>query len=197
MHVRDMANLSERHPQIYDQFCIGRFTVQKTSNCFSSMAIDQAHEQNNANVKRDGGAIGLTQNPELLQRWMVVGPELARIVQEFESSFQKQDSCSRNTPHRDHTRASQATFKANVQSLVATMEEMGNPFDENGTSLYRIDTKEVFGEDAVNAVNTVEALGQEQYQQYISLQLEGDQPLSDPIKKNKLNVFKKRPLRKQ
>ena len=39
------------------------------------MAIDQAHEQNNAMVKGDGGAVGLTENPNAAdgcyqaQRW--------------------------------------------------------------------------------------------------------------------------------
>ena len=46
------------------------------------MAIDQAHKQNNATVKSDGGAVGLTQNPEALRRWMVAGPEVARMTAE-------------------------------------------------------------------------------------------------------------------
>ncbi len=58
--------------------------VHKTRNKFSAMALDQCHEQNNAMVKGSGGAIGLTGNPGALRRWMVVGPEIARITAEFE-----------------------------------------------------------------------------------------------------------------
>ena len=36
---------------------------------FSGIAIDQAHEQNNASVKGDGGAVGLTENLAALRRW--------------------------------------------------------------------------------------------------------------------------------
>lgn len=43
-----------------------------------AFSIDQANEQNNACVKGDGGAVGLTQNPAALQQWMVSGPEIAR-----------------------------------------------------------------------------------------------------------------------
>ena len=57
-------------------------------HAFSAIAIDQAHEQNNAHVKGDGGAVGLTENPSALRRWMVSGPEMARVIGEFE------DSCS-------------------------------------------------------------------------------------------------------
>jgi hypothetical protein len=42
-------------------------------------AIDQAHEQNNAIVKGDGGAIGLTEDPAALRRWMVAGPKISRL----------------------------------------------------------------------------------------------------------------------
>ncbi len=49
------------------------------------MPIDQSHEQENAKVKGKGGAIGLTENPTALQRWMICGPELAKCLTEFES----------------------------------------------------------------------------------------------------------------
>jgi len=36
---------------------------KKTTNRFSAIPINQAHEQNNAVVKRFGVAVGLTENP--------------------------------------------------------------------------------------------------------------------------------------
>ena len=51
---------------------------------FSAIPIDYKHEQNNKKVKGDGGAIGLTENSSELLRWMVCGPEVARVVGEFE-----------------------------------------------------------------------------------------------------------------
>ena len=60
------------------------------------MAIDQAHEQNNAMVKGDGGAVGLTENPSALRRWMISGPEIARIVNEFEVCVQMGKGTTRN-----------------------------------------------------------------------------------------------------
>jgi hypothetical protein len=49
------------------------------------MAIDQCHEYNNAAVKEAGGAIGLMMNPAALRHWMVVGPDVTRMVSEFEA----------------------------------------------------------------------------------------------------------------
>ena len=49
------------------------------------MAIDQANEQNKAVIKGDGGAIGLTEDPAVLRRWMVAGPEVSRRVAAYEN----------------------------------------------------------------------------------------------------------------
>ena len=42
------------------------------------------HEQLIGSLKGDGGIIGITENPEALRRFMTAGPELTRIVDEFE-----------------------------------------------------------------------------------------------------------------
>ena len=79
IHLRDMLALQRKHPEIYAEFDKGNFTVRKTDSKFSNIAIDQAHEQNNAIVKGDGGAIGLTEDPAALRRWMVAGPKISRL----------------------------------------------------------------------------------------------------------------------
>ena len=66
-----MVTLAEKHPAVYQEFLHGNFTVNKTGRAFSNIAIDQAHEQNNACVKGDGGAVGLTWNPTALRRYGV------------------------------------------------------------------------------------------------------------------------------
>ena len=62
VHIRYMVNMNKAHPQTASEFSNGNLTICKTRRVFSSMAIDQAHEQNNAAVKSDSGAVGLTQN---------------------------------------------------------------------------------------------------------------------------------------
>ena len=58
----------------------GHWVVKKTTNRFSSMPIDQAHEQNNELVKGSGGVVGLTENPSAFRKWMIAGPEQARLL---------------------------------------------------------------------------------------------------------------------
>lgn len=72
----------------------GKFTVKKTKHAFSAIALDQAHEQNNAFVKGDGRAVGLTKNSSL-------GPEMAGVIGEFENSTKtRQDNELRHHEQR-------------------------------------------------------------------------------------------------
>ena len=77
----------QRNPDVAHQFAQGKFVVYKTQRSFSAIALDHAHEQNNKLIKGNGGAVGLTENGSQLLRWMVSGPEVARVVHEFQSSI--------------------------------------------------------------------------------------------------------------
>ena len=47
---------------------------------FSSMGVDQAHEQNNKVAKVDGGAIGILENETALLKWAVAGPIVSELL---------------------------------------------------------------------------------------------------------------------
>ena len=105
VHLRDMVCLHHKHRGVFAEFRKGNLLVKKTTHVFSGIAIDQAHEQNNASVKGDSGAVGLTENPAALRRWMVSGPEMARLIGEFEVSTKKRNKknsgiTSRGNMHR-------------------------------------------------------------------------------------------------
>ena len=51
-------------PEVAENFRKGGFTVCMSQCPFSAVAIAQAHEQNNTSLKNDGGAVGITKNPE-------------------------------------------------------------------------------------------------------------------------------------
>ena len=56
---------------------------------FSRKALDQVHEQNNKIIKGVGVATSLldTQDKSAPIRWETCGPEVARILSEFEDSL--------------------------------------------------------------------------------------------------------------
>jgi hypothetical protein len=88
-------------------------------------------------ISDSGGAIGLTENPSALTRWVITGPEIAWLVDEFEA----RESGDAVNPHHEQTPAAQQRFRKEVCSLESTFEEMGNPYNEDTDELLTLDTK--------------------------------------------------------
>lgn len=174
VHIRDMMNLTDKHPDVLAELKSGKFVVHKTSNKVSAMSVDQCHEQNNAVVKGSGGAIGLTGNPGALRRWMVAGPEIARITTEFEEqAIRGHGLCSRiGHLHHDQKPGVQAAFMKDVRTLIAVFQEMGNPFLENTQDLLVLDTRDIMDTPAAETVRKIESLGEEQYTKFLEERLE-------------------------
>ena len=63
--------------------------------------IDQCHKQLNTIVKGDGGALGITEDEEKFRKWMVCGPEIARMVKEFEHVTILKDEDTQFRHHED------------------------------------------------------------------------------------------------
>ena len=78
-NVKDLLALQDTCPTIYDEF-----VTQTSRHRFSAFAHDQVHEQLNAMVKGDGELIGITESESALKSWMVTGPEVARLLTEYE-----------------------------------------------------------------------------------------------------------------
>ena len=197
VHLRDMISLKKVNPTVFDEFKKENFAVRKTARRFSAIAIDQAHEQNNAAVKGDGGAIGLTENPAALRRCMVSGPEMARVIGEFEMSTEKKKST--DFCHHEETKHVQKAFKRDVDCLAKTIEEYGNPFTENSSDLLVLDNRHIAEQAVVDTVHVfqIEQLGQEQYDKYVRERLViQNVHVSEPIMKNSLPLFS-RPLVKK
>ena len=121
VHLQDMASLATTQPDIAREFQAGNFTIQKTCRKFSAIPIDQAHEQNNAAIKGDGGAVGLTDNPSALRRWMLAGPEVARLIEEFQDEHFSWDKPP-DVRNHDQSASVQRAFVKDVKSMVTVME---------------------------------------------------------------------------
>ena len=134
VHIRDMQALSRTHPDILRNFVEGKFVIRSSEKNFSSISIDQAHEQNNKHVKGQGGIIGLTANESAFNRWIVSGPEIAEMIQQFkESSKPTSEGGENEMKHHDEGEAFQEQFKLDLERLLVTMREYGNPFSEDST----------------------------------------------------------------
>ena len=149
-----------------DYFLKGKFVVQKTTPTFSAIAIHQAHNQNNAVAKGDCGAVGLAENASVLLRWMVSGPEMACIIEEFQASTDKVGTAT-DTRHHEESNPVQVSFAQDVQSLTDIIEQTGNPFAENSSDLIILDTIDIADPAIIERVHQIEKLGIDRYELYV------------------------------
>ena len=61
VHIKDMKSLPESIKREFKDH--HHWVLSKTGKKFSSMPLDQVHEQENKMVKGSGGAVCLTENP--------------------------------------------------------------------------------------------------------------------------------------
>ena len=186
-----MVMLQAKCPDVYREFQRGAFTAKKTKRPFSAISLDEAHEQVNALVKGDGGAVGLTENPAALRRWMIAGPGIARLVEEFEEGYDDDDS-SDSGGHHEETKSVQDKFVKDVRFLVITIEEMGNPFMEESGDLLNLNSNIVRPENVVKAMLSMYATGVTKYDIFIEERFKsGSKSLSETTPRNSLPVFSK------
>ena len=158
---------------MYKHFSDGAFVVHKTNRAFSFIALDHAHEQVNASVKGQGGTVSLTENPAALRR-MVAGPELSRMVEEFEGSFTVSEE------RDDHEQ------KPDVVNTVSCFEELANPFTEESENLMAIHTKDILDDSVVTTVKNAQKIGEQQFCLFVKERFIHSKPVTDPLKKNNL-----------
>ncbi len=75
--------------------------VQKTDNPFSAIGMNHAHEQLNAILKDDRGAIGITENATALHRY--------KAVESYEHNCLKESNI-KPQKHHEQNLAKQTTF---------------------------------------------------------------------------------------
>ncbi|CAE1246962.1 unnamed protein product [Acanthosepion pharaonis] len=181
-----MISLEKQHPEVAREFHNGYFVFHKTDRKFFAMAIDQAHEQNNDVIKGDGGAVGLTEDPSALRRWMVAGPEISKFVVGYEAISGSKEA-KKGSQHHEQSPTAQKAFFKKVQRLTSVIEEMGDPFSEKSTDLLSLDTKDIADPTAALLVASHLEKGKEQFQTFMDKLKTDSQHFYQPIKRNNKN----------
>ena len=78
-------------------------------------------------------------------------------------------------------------------SLVATLEELGNPFLEESTDLIALDTKEMASTSSVQTVQNAKIIGHKQFNEFKKRRLILEtKPPDDVISRDKFTLFVKK-----
>ena len=191
VHVRDMKSLPESiQKEFVDR---GNWVISKSQRKFSAIPIDQAHEQENKLVKGSGGVIGITNSPSSLRRWMLSGPQISRMVEEFQDQYLDDDQ-ELEQRHHEQDLPTQTTFQRQVVSLTETMRRMGNPFEDDYQELVSLNSRICIDGSAVEDIYKLEPTGKEQYLRFVKTVFEErSNSIHEPIKKNSFKLFKSKP----
>ena len=185
VHISDQENLKVKCPSVDREFHNGLFVTQKAKQRFSLLAHDQIHEKLNAVVKGDGGVVGITENEEALKRWTVAGPEIARILNDYEVTFDRKQKGASDLHHEQHP-STQRRFAMNVRNVTTCIDEKGNPFLEDSADLLTLHTKIIMPPEVVESVKCAEATGHTQWEAFARRE---PSHFHDAIPRNNLPLF--------
>ena len=142
----------------------------------------------NAKIKGVCGAIGLTENETALQRGLICGPEISRLLDEFDSI---NEGVNHVQEHHDFSNSVQSIFHKEVKSLLSALEDVGNPFDDDSSNLFDLETKIAVPETIAQNLYKLENVGEKHFRDFIEQRVwKRSVPLSDTISKIKLSLFK-------
>ena len=151
----------------------GRLAVQKIQRHFSRTLDDQAHEQSNRVVKRSGEAIGIFDSPISLAKWMITGPEIARMLSSLDETLNDYGKSTELYSHHEKT-----------TSLENMFEKVGNSFLEDRNAIHMLRNK-----SANKYVYEARTLGAEQYSSYEERDFVlGSKSINETIKHNTLSL---------
>ena len=116
---------------------------------------------------------------------MVAGPEIPRMIQEFEGVSQRPGS-----EHHTKSHSTQVSFKQDVGNLTDAIHDLWNPFLEDSGDLITLDTKDIMEQYSIASVKNLYMHRQVQYTLFVQESFEEQQKtISNPLKKNKLPLF--------
>ena len=91
---------------------------------------------------------------------MLSGPELGRLVTEFEGEYLNNEESESDTSFQHHETglSSQKLFQRQVSSLTKTIDKMGNPFLDDFPELVTLDNRNCTTESVITTMRTLESI---------------------------------------
>ena len=199
VYLQKMSNLKMEHPDTYKQ--VGKmFAVAKTNTFFSALFDDQSLEQIIKLLKRSQSILGMTQNVELLDQFMLIAPEMMIIDDSWKETFAEQPKPKDSTKdHHQVSKTSSQRFIGNCfKNYNILQQRLGeNPFplpteSDLVTALSKIFTRAEAPVQVQEDILSRDSKGQESYVEYKKARLstEGTTSVWSPLKRLQLKMFK-------
>ena len=101
----------------------------------------------NRTLKVIGGIVGITQNEKALDKFLLIAPELSKLLHEFAAEYGS-DNNDKRTQHHEITGGKLSRKMKNARKLTDVFREHGDPCmaSEDEDEIYNLLTKEVMTE---------------------------------------------------
>ena len=122
---------------------------------------------------------------------MVAGPQMARLLTEFESTSLLEDNSELNYRHHGERLTSQEAFRKQASKLTDVITDYGNPFLDDYPELLVLHTRDCVEDSVVATIRNFETLCKDQYKKFIEEVLEKiERSIHDPVKRISLTLFR-------
>ena len=190
VYYAEMTNLSTEHPEVYEAFRAGYFSVQLSArNAFGRLPVDQTTEVTvNKDTKTAGGTTRFSLKPGAVSRYY--------LITEYRSAFltQLRDMVGLNQKddeHSDLQKSRMATEEAAVAAVIETLSSWVNPFEVN-RNVSSVSTGVEVPREVAADLKTAHEASEEAYKVFRIERLEPAQPVKkfhDPMHKLQLKTF--------
>ena len=125
---------------------------------------------------------------------MVAGPEVAKAIGEFQDAMESVHRDNTEEPleskHHEENESWQKLFVKDVRSLTFSIEELGNPFEEDSKELLTLNTKQIADISIIETVRSAYKIGKDQFDLFIKERLmERKVSVDEVLSRNKLTLF--------
>jgi len=188
LYVADMLELQTTDPDLWKFLDEGNFAITKHDVPFTAIDPDHAIEQEHKKMKSKGGFIGITGNESALEKYFIIAPTLARVVEEFKD-YAGVESREASSLHHELTGDKGTKLVQNAAKLVQVISKQGNPFEES--DMFNLVTFAVTPSEVRQNIENRDQLGRESIEKFVlSRMVEKTVGFWDPQKKNNIAYFR-------
>ena len=185
----NLLKLQRTHPEVYQDFTKGWFTITRTTQSFSATPIDLTLEQtiNDDAASQRSGISSITNSISARQCWADTHYLRTSVI----SIIQEQLGMSKKEDISYHLRDSKIkSDNAGLQRLLKGLKELMNPFDIlDKDRLYNLATGKAATHEAESFMLNISSIGDEQRNKFIDECIEKPKRLEERIKRQVVKTF--------
>ena len=190
--MNTLENLERTHPGCKELLSEKGLSVQGQDRYKCRIAIDQRGEQTiNKDAKVSGGIKYFASDENAILKWTLNRPMEAKNTNALMELADVKSSDEAYKSNRPSQILKSEKFVENIMNVMT--EEYINPFDESleKDCLYNLSSGIQVESEIAYEISQVKSKGDAQYNEFVKNRIKStDVPIHDPIKRNKLLLFK-------